>query len=85
MIVPLVCSLVALAIVAGNVAAGTPRAPDENASAHLFQLLMVAQLPFILLFAATAQWSRWISPLRILALQSLAAAAALASVAMAGY
>jgi hypothetical protein len=84
-IIPLVCSFLALAIVVANVAAGTPPARDENASAHLFQLLMLAEPPFILLFAATAEWSRWIAPLKILALQAVAASAALACLGLAGY
>ena len=31
---------------------------DEGAAAHIFQLLMVGQIPFILTFLATANWSR---------------------------
>ena len=33
-----------------------PRQPDEGAAAHIFQLLIVAQVPMIVLFLATADW-----------------------------
>ena len=38
-----------------------PPEPDEAAAAHIFQLSLVALVPVILLFLATADWSR---PLR---------------------
>jgi hypothetical protein len=38
-----------------------PPEPDEAAAAHIFQLSIVALVPVILLFLATADWSR---PLR---------------------
>jgi hypothetical protein len=38
-----------------------PPRPDEGAAAHIFQLSIVALVPVILLFLATADWSR---PLR---------------------
>ncbi len=83
--VPLVCSGLAFAIVIANIIARVPPQPDENASAHLFQLLMIAQLPFITAFAATADWSRWIRPARLLGLQALAITVALVPVWLAGY
>ena len=59
-VAPLVCSALAFAIVMANVIAGVPPQPDENASVHLWQLLMAVQFPLILLFVATADWrSRW--------------------------
>jgi hypothetical protein len=40
MVAPVVCSLLAAGIVLGNVAAGARPQADENAWAHLFQLLI---------------------------------------------
>jgi hypothetical protein len=84
LLVPFVCSAIALAIVLANIVAGVPPQPDENASAHIFQMLMVAQLPFIVLFVASADWGG-ASPAKVLALQILAMAAALLPVWIAGY
>jgi len=48
---PLVMSSVALLLVLGYVATtGITRQPDEGAAAHLWQLLMVGQLPVIAYF-----------------------------------
>jgi hypothetical protein len=48
-------SLAALATVAVYVALlGAARQPDENAAAHIWQLLMAAQLPIIAFF--TIKW-----------------------------
>ena len=78
-------SLFALAIVVGNVAVGAPHEPDENASAHLFQLAMVAQAPLLVLFLATADWSQRKRVMMFLGGQILAAAAALLVLAWSGY
>ena len=78
---PVIMSVAALAIVLGHVAMfGTAREADEGSAAHLFQLLIAAQVPIVAFFAI-----RWLpeSPRRavqILALQLLAALAALAPV-----
>ena len=85
MVAPVVCSLIALAIVLGNVVAGVPRQADEGTAAHLFQLLMVAQVPLVLGFAATADWQRPTRPLLVLVAQALALALALGSLAWSGY
>ena len=85
MVAPVVCSLIALAIVMGNVAAGFPRQADEGTSAHLFQLLMVAQVPLVIGFVATANWKRPKQPLLVLGAQALAFALALGSLAWSGY
>jgi hypothetical protein len=77
--VPLVLSLAALALVLGH--AGVYRItpePDEGAAAHIFQLLMLAQLPIVAYFALT--WFRR-SPVRTLLILSLRAAAAPAAIA----
>jgi hypothetical protein len=59
---------------------GTGRQPDEGAAAHIWQLLMAAQVPIIVFFAI-----KWVpqtprQALFILALQLGAALAALAPV-----
>ena len=83
---PVAMSVGALATVLGYIALHGP-APqsDEGAAAHIWQLLMAGQLPFILFFAA-----RWFpqSPRlagRIVALQVAAAVAALAPVFLLGW
>ena len=79
--VPLAMSLAALAVVLGHVALfGVVREADEGTAAHLFQLLMAGQLPFVAYFAI-----KWLprSPslaLPVLALQFIAGLAALAPV-----
>ncbi len=78
---PVAMSLAALALVVGYIAMfGAVREPDEGAIAHLWQLLMAAQMPFIALFAF-----KWLpraprAALQVLALQAAAAIAALAPV-----
>jgi hypothetical protein len=80
---PVAMSLAALALVLGHVAMfGAAREADEGAAAHIFQLLMAAQVPIIVFFAI-----KWLprSPrqaLQTLALQAAAALAALAPVFM---
>ena len=74
---PLAMSLMALTLVVGHlVLFGTAREADEGAAAHLFQLLIVGQLPFIAFFAI-----RWLShmqsaALKVIVLQAVAIAAA---------
>lgn len=80
----LACSTLAFAIVVANVALGVPPQADEDASAHLWQLLVGAQLPLIVLFLATADWRRRGTPL-LLAGQLLALTAACVPVFLAGY
>ena len=78
---PLAFSLLALAVVAIHVARfGTAREPDEGTAAHLWQLLMAAQVPLIAFFAI-----RWLPEepkpaFVVLALQAVAVLAALAPV-----
>ncbi len=45
-----------------------PRASDEGAAAHIFQLSIVALLPVGLLFLATADWKAPLRSTRILAI-----------------
>lgn len=78
---PVAMSLVALAVVMAHVAIfGAVREADEGTAAHIFQLLMIAQVPIIAFFAIkwlprTPRQAVW-----ILALQFAAALAALAPV-----
>ena len=79
--VPVAMSLAALGIVFVHILiAGTARQADEGTAAHLWQLLMAAQIPIIGFFAI-----RWLPEnprlaLPVLALQAVAAIAALAPV-----
>jgi len=79
--VPIAMSLAALGIVFVHILiAGTARQADEGTAAHLWQLLMALQIPIIGFFAI-----RWLpqsprSALPVLALQAVAALAALAPV-----
>lgn len=78
---PLAMSLAALATVLGHVAIfGAAREADEGTAAHIWQLLMIAQVPIITFFAI-----KWLprtprQALQLLALQAGAALAALAPV-----
>ena len=85
MVLPVACSIGALALVLGNVAAGVPPHPDEGTAAHLFQLLIVVQLPVVILFMATADWTRPARPLLALQVQGLAGAAAMGALYWSGY
>jgi len=44
-----------------------PPQPDEGSAAHIFQLSIVAMVPTILLFLATADWKRPLRSVRPLA------------------
>ena len=78
---PIAMSSVALALVLGHVAMfGVVREADEGAAAHIWQLLMAAQVPVIAYFIV-----KWMPrapkvALQVLALQIGAALAALAPV-----
>jgi hypothetical protein len=78
---PVAMSLFALAVVLTHIVFfGTARQPDEGTAAHLWQLLMAGQLPVVAFFAF-----RWLprvprNALLVLALQFVAALAALAPV-----
>ena len=78
---PLAMSLAAFALALGCVAFyGAIPGADEGTAAHLFQILIVAQVPVVAFFAA-----KWLtraprSSLPILALQTVAVLVALAPV-----
>lgn len=83
-IVPVVLSAFAFALVAGNIAAGVQPQADEGTSAHIWQLLMVMQIPLIGLFLALADWHRRSSALW-LGVQLLGIVAAATPVFIMGY
>jgi len=78
---PIAMSLAGLALVLGHFAMyGVVHEADEGTPAHIFQLLMVAQVPIVLFFAA-----KWLpraprQALEVLALQAVSGIAAFASV-----
>lgn len=80
-VLPIIMSLVALGIVLVHYAVkGMDHDPDEGTPAHLFQLLMVIQVPIIFYFAV-----KWLPrdsqrALRVLALQGAAVVVAFAAV-----
>lgn len=78
---PVAMSLAAFVLVVLAVAGGARREPDEGTGAHIFQLLIAGQLPFVLAFLATADWDRWQRVAGPLALQVGALALAFAPVA----
>ncbi len=79
--VPIAMSMAALAIVLVHlILSGAARQADEGTAAHLWQLLMAAQIPIVAFFAI-----RWLPrcprlALPVLSLQAVAALAALAPV-----
>jgi hypothetical protein len=68
-----------------NILAGIQPQRDEDASAHLWQLLMVAQLAVMVVCVASADWRRPQRPALIAALQLAALGAAALPVWLAGY
>ena len=78
---PVVMSLASIALVLGHiVTSGVAPQPDEGTAAHLFQLLMITQVPIVTFFAL-----KWVprarrQALEVLALQAAAALAAFAPV-----
>jgi hypothetical protein len=78
-VVPLAMALTALAVVLGHVALyGAAREADEGAAAHIWQLLMVAQLPALAVFGI-----RWLpkAPKQAMGVLALLVAAILAAMA----
>lgn len=76
---PIAMSLAGLALVLGHAALyGTAHVADEGAAAHIWQILMVAQVPLVGFFAV-----KWLPrvPRQTLTILTLQAGAALASFA----
>ena len=80
-VLPLAMSLAALALVLGHVAvSGGVRETDEGTAAHLWQLLMAAQLLVVAFFAITWLPRAPRPALQVLALEAVAVLANLAAV-----
>ena len=79
-LVPLAMSLAGLALIFGHVAtSGGVRETDEGTAAHLWQVLIAAQLPVVAAFAITWLPRAAMQALLVLGLQVLAVLANLAS------
>ena len=79
-ILPLAMSLAGLALIFGQGAtSGGVRETDEGTAAHLWQLLMAAQLPVVAAFAITWLPRAPMQAMLVLGLQVLAVLANLAS------
>jgi hypothetical protein len=80
-LLPIAMSLAALGLVLGHAAIyGIVHEADEGTAAHLFQILMVAQVPLIAWFAIKWLPRAPFQALRVLGLQAAAVIAAFASV-----
>jgi|ERR1700736_5105839 len=80
--VPVALSLAAFGLVMVAVRTGWGQvAGDEGAAAHIFQLLIVAEVPFVLVFAATADWTKLGRSAGLLAVQAAGLVLAFAPVA----
>ena len=78
---PLAMSLAALGMVLGHFAIfGIVHEADEGTPAHIFQMLMVAQLPIVAFFAITWLPRATRQALHVLAWQAAAGLAAFAAV-----
>lgn len=81
---PVALSLAALSLVVVALTTGWQRdLPDEGGAAHLFQLLIVGELPAMAVFVMTAD-GEYRRDAAMVAIQLLALGAALAPVAIAG-
>lgn len=81
-IVPIVLSFAAFGVVMAAVLSGSANGnADEGAGAHIFQLLIVAEAPFVLVFLATADWNVVARVAGLIALQAAALVLAFAPVA----
>ena len=86
-VAPVIMSLLALTlIIEGVVQFGLHHSEvDEGWQAHLFQLLMVLQVPIVLAFIATANWKQPKRILPVLGLQAIAWSAAMGALYAAGF
>jgi hypothetical protein len=79
---PVVMSLLAFAVVLVAAATGWESGlHDEGAGAHIFQLLIIAEAPVVLVFLATANWSRALQVAGLVAVQAAALSVAIGFVA----
>ena len=83
---PIAMSLVALVIVLYGIAKYGAHPPkDEGWEAHVFQILMVAQIPIIVLYIVAAGSKSFVRILPVLGLQALAWLAACGTLYLAGF
>ncbi len=81
--VPVLLSLLAFGVAMTTVGTGWERGrADEGAAAHIFQLLIAAEAPIVLVFLASADWNRVGYVAGNIALQAIALAIAFAPVAV---
>jgi hypothetical protein len=78
-LLPLTASIAGLSLVLGHVASGGVREADEGTAAHIWQLLMAAQVPLLALFAIVWLPRAPRAALLVLALLTLAVLANLAA------
>jgi len=80
-LIPLAMSAAALAVVVSHIILfGAAREPDEGTAAHIFQLLLLGQVPIVAFFAITWLHRTPKQALAVLALQVLAGVVALTPV-----
>jgi hypothetical protein len=86
-VAPIVMSLLSLAlIIEGLMQFGLHhREVDEGWQAHLFQLLMLLQVPIVALFVATANWKHPSRALLVLGLQAAAWSMTMGALYIAGF
>jgi hypothetical protein len=83
--IPLLMSVAAFAVLAIHLLiSGAARESDEGTAAHVFQLLLVGQLPVVAYYVATANRRAPGGLLLVLGMQLMAAGLALAPVALLG-
>jgi len=76
---PPLLSLASVALIVGGIITGWDQGRgDEGTAAHLFQLMMAAQLPLIVAFLVTADWRRPRPVFRIAMFQAFGIAAVIA-------
>jgi hypothetical protein len=80
-IVPIVLSFAAFVWVLGNVSGGLRSGGDEGTGFYIFWLLILTQMPFVLGYVATADWTRWRSVAGRIVLHGIALILAFAPVA----
>lgn len=80
---PIVLSLLAFGVVIVAVITGWDKgSADEGSAAHIFQLLIVSEVPCMLLFIVTAEWKRVSRVAGLIGIQAVALVLALAPVAI---
>ena len=80
-LIPIVLSLTAFVWVLGNVSGGLRSGGDEGTGFYIFWLLILMQMPFVLGYVVTADWTRWRSVAGQIILQGIALILAFAPVA----